>query len=325
MEKQNLTPGRWRGLKNTSHPGDVFGILAFDQRGSYRRMLPENTSFDEAVRLKRDVIRALSPGTSAVLLDYVYGIQPALSMENGTGLLMALEESGYEGEKTSRTMKIEPDWSVEKIKAIGSEAIKFLVYYNPDAGSATDRTEDLVRQVILSAHRYDIPVYLEPLIYSTDDSVEKDSADFAAKRPELVVETARRLGALGPDVLKMEFPVDIFQDNDREAWKRHCKRLTDAAPVPWVLLSAGVDFDDFVSQLEIASDAGASGYLAGRAIWKEVVTLNSEDRQKFLNDVAYKRVLQLNEIVAERAVPWTDYFSYPSYQDDWYREYKSFV
>lgn len=324
MQKRNLTPGRWRGLKNTSHAGDIFGILAFDQRGSYRRMLPENTSFDEAVRLKSEVIRTLSPGTSAVLLDYIYGIQPALEMANGTGLLMALEKSGYQGESTARTMEIEPEWSLEKTKAMGSEAVKFLVYYNPEAGAATEQTDNLVRSVIASAHKQDIPVYLEPLIYSIDPSIEKDSAAFAEKRPELVVETARRLGALGPDVLKMEFPVDIFQDSDRKSWQHQCERLTQVSPVPWVLLSAGVDFEDFVPQLEIASDAGASGYLAGRAIWKEVVKLAPSEQKTFLNDVAYDRVVKLNEIVAKRATPWTEYFTYPAYTGEWYKEYPDF-
>lgn len=323
MDKKDLTPGRWRGLKNTSHSNDIFGILAFDQRGSYKRMLPEGTGFDEAVRLKQQVVSALSPVTSAVLLDYVYGMQPALEMDNGTGLLMALEKSGYQGESTARTMEIEPEWTVGKIKAIGAEAIKFLVYYNPDAGSSTEHTDALVQEVIRSANTYDIPVYLEPLIYSIDKSVEKDSAEFAEQRPRLVIETARRLGALGPDVLKMEFPIDIFQDAERSTWKRACNQLTEAAKVPWVLLSAGVDFEDFVSQLEIAAEAGASGYLAGRAIWKEVTRLDSSERSGFLRDVAYDRVEKLNDIVAKKATPWTEYYTYPSFSADWYTQYSA--
>ncbi len=48
-----------------------------------------------------------------------------------------------------------------------------------------------------------------------------------------------------------------------------CKELDQASRLPWVLLSAGVDFESFRIQVEIACKAGASGFLAGRALWQE--------------------------------------------------------
>ena len=44
-----LTPGRWRGLKATSTSEHVFTIMAFDQRGSYAKMLPP----DRQLRTRR--------------------------------------------------------------------------------------------------------------------------------------------------------------------------------------------------------------------------------------------------------------------------------
>ena len=43
--------------------------------------------------------------------------------------------------------------------------------------------------------------------------------------------------------------------------------LGRAAGRPWVMLSAGAGKDDFRRILTFAYRAGASGYLAGRAIW----------------------------------------------------------
>ena len=56
-----LTPGRFRGLKTTSLANaDVFGIIAFDQRGSYRKMMPAGSSYEQLARVKNEIIGALS-------------------------------------------------------------------------------------------------------------------------------------------------------------------------------------------------------------------------------------------------------------------------
>jgi tagatose 1,6-diphosphate aldolase len=320
--KTELTPGRWRGLKGTSRQGDRFAVLAFDQRGSYRKMLPEGTPFDAAVQIKKEVVSSLSRHTSAVLLDYIYGHGPAMELANDSGLLLALEKSGYTGESTYRHMQIESEWSVAKIKRFGASAVKLLVYYNPEIEDLAPEIEELVSRVVQDAHAADIPVFLEPLTYSADSAVEKKSPEFAAIRPRLIIETARRLSALGPDILKMEFPVDIFNDDaDTDQWARHCRELTKASTVPWVLLSAGVDFEDFERQLEVALKSGASGYLAGRAIWKESVTMEPKQRAAFLEGTARERTERLNALVDTHAVPWTEYYSYAQTDDSWYTRY----
>ena len=53
----NLSAGRYRGLKACSLPdADVFGIAAFDQRGSYRRMMPPDASFETLCQVKTEII-----------------------------------------------------------------------------------------------------------------------------------------------------------------------------------------------------------------------------------------------------------------------------
>src|SRR5262245_38579011 len=132
---QTLTPGRWRGLRLTSGSKDAFTILAFDQRDSYTKMLPKQASYDEAVSIKHEVVTALAPYASAVLLDSTYGMKSALNLNRGSGLLMALEKSGYTGDSTYRRVEFYNDWTVAKIKRIGASAVKLLVYYHPGAGA----------------------------------------------------------------------------------------------------------------------------------------------------------------------------------------------
>lgn len=316
-----LTPGRYRGLKATSTERDVFSILAFDQRGSYRKMLPAGTSYPDAVQIKQEVVIALTRTASAVLLDSQYGLPSAMAMRGGAGLLMAVEESGYSGDSTYRKLLFDERWNVAKIKQMGASAVKLLAYYHPHSGALAEEIESVIAGVIAECHRHDLPLFLEPMSYSLDVNFSKDSAAFAATRPEVVRDTAKRLSLLKPDVLKLEFPVDAAFDQDRRAWRASCEAVTAVSSVPWVLLSAGVDFETFAEQARVACLAGASGWLAGRAIWKEVVTMSPADRASFLAGQATYRIHELNAIANASARPWTHFYAMPGGGETWFHTY----
>jgi tagatose 1,6-diphosphate aldolase len=317
-----LSPGRWRGLRATSRPSNVFAILAFDQRGSYRKMLPAGTSFDDAVKIKSEVVVALSFHVSAVLLDNQYGLDAIQRMSGGSGVLMSLEESGYSGDATYRRLMFNEHWNVAKIKQIGGTAIKLLAYYHPHSGELATEIEGVIRSVADECHKYDLPLFLEPMSYSLDANVSKESAEFAKTRPEVVIETAARLSESGADVLKLEFPNDAAFDHDEDGWVKSCEAVSKASKVPWVLLSAGVAFETFARQTEIACSAGASGWLAGRAIWKECVTMSPEDRAAFLQTTAVERVEHLNTIAEQHSKPWTEFYQpAPSQNGEWFINY----
>ncbi|MCY4070959.1 MAG: tagatose 1,6-diphosphate aldolase [Chloroflexi bacterium] len=319
---RQLTPGRFRGLKSSSLAGrDVFGIVAFDQRGSYRRMMPPDSSYGDLVRFKKEVIGALSSEASAILTDPTYGIDAAMRMNGKSGLLLALEKSGYSGDSSYRKTELIPGWTAEKIRKAGANAVKFMVYYNPQSEALAAELEAMIRQVVDECHRWDLPVFLEPMSYSVDPDIAKESAAYAAVRAEIVIETARRLSRTGADVLKMEFPLDIQYDRDQASWRRACAKLSDASAVPWVLLSAGVDFEQFKPQAQIACECGASGFLAGRAIWKEAATIRAADRRVFLRGTASERLKQLLAIAAAESRPWSDFYTPPASSETWYENY----
>ena len=317
-----LTPGRYRGLKSSSlAEADVFGIIAFDQRGSYRKMMPAGASYDALTRVKGEIIGALSKDASAILTDPTYGLSAAMEMSPKAGLLLALEKSGYSGDSSYRRTELIPGWTPEKIRKSGASAVKFMVYYHPGSGALADELEELIRRVVADCHRWDLPVFLEPMSYSLDAAVSKDSAEFAAGRPAVVIETARRLSRTGADVLKLEFPQDIKYDQDRAAWRKACAKVSEACALPWVLLSAGVDFEQFKPQVQVACDNGASGFLAGRAIWKEAAPMSQAERAEFLANIARDRLRQLLDIAAAAARPWTDFYNAPPSSEQWYEDY----
>lgn len=316
-----LTPGRWRGLKVTSTSEHVFTIMAFDQRGSYLKMLPAGSSHEHAVAVKSEVVGQLSPFTSAVLLDANYGLLPAMQMHRNSGLLMALEKSGYTGDSTMRRADFDPDWTAAKIRRAGGAAVKLLIYYHPDSGALAAEIEDTIRAILQDCHAQDLPLFVEPMSYSLDANVPTASAEFAATKPAVVIETARRISALGVDVLKLEFPMNAAWHDDEDAWLRACQDVSAASQVPWVLLSAGVDFDIFERQVRVACQGGASGYLGGRAIWKECAAMSPGERHEFLLGTARERVERLNSHTLQHARPWTDFYNLPESDTDWYQRY----
>lgn len=317
---QTLTPGRWRGLKATSSADNLFNILAFDQRGTFTKMLPAGTSYEAAVQMKRDIVLWLSKEFSAVLLDAEYGMQAVFDLPGNKGLLMALEKSGYSGDATYRKIDFTEGWTVEQIKRMGADAVKLLAYYHPQSGALAEEIEGVIRQVAEDCHRFDLPVFVEPISYSLDAAISRDSAEFARTRPAVAVATARRLSKLGVDILKLEFPVDVNVDKDEKSWRAACDAMSAVSTVPWVLLSAGVDFDTFVVQARVACQAGASGYLAGRAIWKEAVAMTPADRQRFIQEQGIKRLETLNAITRQYARPWTDFYRPIEITKNWFMD-----
>ena len=51
---------------------------------------------------------------------------------------------------------------------------------------------------------------------------------------------------------------------------------------------------------------GASGFIAGRSVWREVVSLVAHQREEFLTSVALPRLERLVDVAEDRARPWTE-------------------
>ena len=317
-----MTIGKWRRLQQTAGPRGTFYILAVDHRGPLRRSLetesPQGKTNEALTALKRDIVRHLAPVTSAVLLDPETAAGQCVadgSMPGSAGLIVALD-AGSTGDPLNRTTGLVENWSVEKTVRMGASGVKMLLYYHPQAPQASER-ESLVRKVALECMQYDIPFFLEPLSYACDDQNKPLPPE---ERHQVVIETARRLVPLGVDILKAEFPVDVSAEPDENIWRDACRELTDASEVPWVLLSAGVSYDTFLKQVGIACQAGASGVMAGRAVWKEAVTLDVAARINFLKSVGYERMKGLQSLCEKLGRPFTEVYDSPELSYDWYVE-----
>lgn len=321
------TAGKIRGLTAASNRAGVFTILAVDHRDSLRAVLdgehPADVPDAEMTGAKLELIRGLADLASAVLVDPEYSALQAISrraLPGDTAFLCALEEQGYLGDPDARLTELLDGWSVEQAKRLGAAGVKLLLLYRPDGGAA-GKQEELVSQVVADCRRHDIPLFLEPVSYRPGGEETPGTAQFDDDRRSVVCESARRLGALGPDVLKVQFPADTSGAADRGAWADACAELDEACPVPWALLSGGDPFESFVEQVRIACEAGASGFLVGRALWRDVVRARPEERTGVLQSVVRPRLSELSAIATQLGTDWADRYDLPSPDSQSFRKY----
>lgn len=259
-----------------------FAILALDHRDSLRvefdRDHPERVAVEELVRFKLDVVTAFDDRPSAVMLDPELSIDQILiagHLPAGVGSLCALEAQGYLGDPSVVVNHLLEGWSPRRAKAVGASAAKLLVLYRPDRGAVTAAQDDLIRAVVDECGEVELPLFVEPVPYELTDVDERE---------RIVVASAERIGALGPDVIKMPFPSDA---DHPDRWAAACRRVNDVMAVPWAVLSWGAPFDVFVRQTQVAGANGCNGFMAGRAIWGDSV--HAEDRAASLAEVAIPR------------------------------------
>jgi tagatose 1,6-diphosphate aldolase len=303
-----LTTGKIRRLQQCATPEGKLVIMAMDHRGSLRRSLnpqdPTAAPDEMLITFKQEVTAALAPAASAVLLDPEYGAKPCIAsgtLPGTTGLIVALERSGYSGDPAARVSELLTGWNPQRALQLGASGVKLLVYYHPEAPTAL-QIEALVRQTADACARAEVPFFLEPLTYSPDPDQPKLPPE---ERRRIVVETARKLTAIpGVDILKVEFPLDIRAEPREAEWLAACRELDGASHVPWVLLSAGVDIETYVVQVIAAARAGASGVAVGRAVWQEATEQPAAERVEFLRKIARARMARIGALCRALASPW---------------------
>jgi len=297
------TKARTGTLDDIANDSHVFSIIAMDQRNTLRRMFTAvglDASDDDLRTAKADVARVLTPAASGLLSDPTYGV-PAITQAEALapscGLLIAAEPSerrSYQGEpRTHRDPDLNAQWVLDQ----GGDAYKFFVQMRADGPAPAAGEPDLVAEtlavcddIIRDCRATGIPVVIENLVYARPGEDLRGQA-----REDAVIEAARALNDLDIDLLKLEYPGS----------PEGCRRLAEILDRPWAVLSAGVPFDQFTDIIQIATgEGGASGFIAGRSVWREVVSLTGQQREEFLTSVALPRLERLVEVAAHRARPW---------------------
>jgi sulfofructosephosphate aldolase len=289
-------------LDRIARPGGGLAMIAMDQRESLRHMfdLAGAGRPDDAVLegFKRDVATELSDLASGFLVDRDFGGMRILDdglLPRDCGFILAADaltqEDGGPVEETALDAV-----ALREATHDGVDAIKLLIIWRRD--DKREQRVELAREFIAAAAERGVLSVLEPVVRATPAEL----ADGSWNTEDAIREAARELSPLRASLYKVQVPLGGAGDpsEQRAASETLARDITG----PWVVLSQGVGLDRFADAVEAACRAGASGFLAGRALWSDVV--GAPDVPAALREKSRPRLEKLVGIVDAHARPWTD-------------------
>lgn len=281
----------------------AFAMLAVDQREAMRLMfagdaapnadgsvpdevlkaVPDSTLTD----FKLQATRILTPYASAVLLDRQFVWDAAMDQgavaETCAPIIAADKFVPGNGEVVTDQV-IDDSIDYAAVKEQGAVAAKLLVIYRED--EPAQKRIDMVNDFIARCKAAGLISIIEPV-----SKAPRRGGDWDWNAG--VLAAAEELGSLGADLYKAEVPLKgAGTDEELHA---ACAALGAAISSPWVVLSSGVSADEFPRAVEIACKAGASGFLAGRAVWRACI--GASDLDEALKTDAVPRLQRLVEVV----------------------------
>lgn len=291
----SLTTSELRGYQQICGDNGAILAIACDQRGGIRQILA-NTPEDRAKitdamlgDTKADVVRYLASEAPCVLLDPVCAVPRVVDegvLPRDVALLIGLDASGYDTDPDGYWQsRLASGIDARRVRELGGTGGKIMVYLRADQPKANGHNLAIIRRCIEDFAREDLLLVVEFLTYALPG---EDKADYTARFPGLIEGGTRMCLDTGAKVLKLPYP----------GTARSCAAITAmCGDVPWSVLSAGVDHETFLGQVEVAMANGASGVIAGRALWKDCVFLDRGRQREALVEKAVPRLKQIQAIL----------------------------
>jgi tagatose 1,6-diphosphate aldolase len=301
-----------------------------DQRGSLQNSIakakginPKDLPRKDMEDFKIEVVKALTPHASAILLDPEFGLPAAKVRAKGAGLLLAYELTGYDNSIPGRLPGLLTNYSVKKLKADGGDCVKILLYYHPDDKPEVNKfKKTFIRKVGQECVDEDIAFFMEPVGYDLKGGDGKD-LEYAKAKPRIVKETMKEFtkDEYMIDVLKVEVPVNLKYAEGARSYKGqkaytlkeakdHYRAAAAVSTIPFIYLSAGVTNDEFQENLEVANESGTpyNGILCGRATWADGIAVYGKGGPKalaaWLQDQGLKNLNAINKVLKQGAKSW---------------------
>ncbi len=135
----SISAGKYWGMRRMADVAGRFKMTAVDQRPPIKNPIrakrgTPQAPWEDVASFKELLIRELQAESSAMLLDPHYAYPRGVTMLDARlGLILTLEDSIFRETPGGRLSAEIDDWSVEKIKRAGGDAVKVLTWYRPDA------------------------------------------------------------------------------------------------------------------------------------------------------------------------------------------------
>jgi sulfofructosephosphate aldolase len=276
-------------------------MVALDQRQSLATMF--DAAGRSAVQEELDGFRAaaarlLMPHASAILLEKGFleraGI-PLLASAT-CGRIVAVDRLIQSPGKPVEDSAIDRD-AFPIALSVGAHAVKLLVVWAP--GRSNDERIALVREFIELAHGMDLLALVECIVQRNPDGSLPSADEYLGAAREL---------SRGADIYKAQVPIHSGEDD--ASIEQLARAVTATIACPWVVLSTGITPDDFPRTVTASCRGGASGFLAGRAIWGP--SIHAGDTDDHLEEVAVAQLAQLARIVDANGRPWNEALAAPT-------------
>jgi tagatose-1,6-bisphosphate aldolase len=291
-----MTTAERRGYQQICGPDGAMMVIACDQRGGMRSLLAADPEAQKAIGndvlgdTKADITRYLASQASCVLVDPICAVPQLVNdgvLDRQTALLIGLDASGWDTSPEGyRLSKLVEGVDARRVRELGGTGGKIMIYLRSDTPAANRHNLAILDAVIADFAQEGLLLVVEFLTYRLEGETQDA---YAAKTAELIAGGSRLCLEHGSKVLKIPYP------GSAEA----CAAVTElAGDVPWAVLSAGVDHETFLGQVETAMAGGASGVIAGRSLWKDCISLDRAVTRQRLETVAVPRLREIQAVIA---------------------------
>lgn len=281
-------------LKDITRPSGGFSMLAVDQREAMRLMfaaagVPAPVTDRQLTDFKVNAAKILSPYASAILVDQQFCYRQVVeqnAIAESCAMIVAADAFIPGNGIPVDSVVIDKNVDAQAVKRDGGKALKLLVLWRSDEDPA--QRLEMVRNFNQLCHANGLLSIIEPVVRPPRRGDVFD-------REQAIIEAAKELGDSGADLYKVEMP--LYGKGTQQDLLNASQKLNEQINMPWVILSSGVDEKLFPRAVSVAMQAGASGFLAGRAVWSSVVGL--PDIELMLRDISVPKLQRLGEIVDE--------------------------
>ncbi|WP_230353238.1 sulfofructosephosphate aldolase [Lelliottia sp. WAP21] len=281
-------------LKDITRPSGGFSMLAVDQREAMRMMfaaagVPAPVTDRQLTDFKVNAAKILSPYASAILVDQQFCYRQVVeqnAIAKSCAMIVAADAFIPGNGIPVDSVVIDKSVDAQAVKRDGGKALKLLVLWRSDEDPA---------QRLEMVHNFNQLCHANGLLSIIEPVVRPPRRGDVFDREQAIIEAAKELGDSGADLYKVEMP--LYGKGTQQALLKASQTLNEQINMPWVILSSGVDEKLFPRAVSVAMQAGASGFLAGRAVWSSVVGL--PDTEMMLRDISVPKLQRLGEIVDE--------------------------
>ncbi len=306
-------------------PDGVLDVFASDQHNSYLKLgetflkhIGESRKSTDA-DVKEICLRFaknLSGIATAALFNHFAYLTPDFKKTLGENVLLIgrLEDTntinidGGKGQITK--LAVQPEEVVDKV-----DGFKILVKLNPDNKESWEKNLIFAKDVFERANKLGRPLFTETILVQEPG---EDKKSFAKRLPEGLIKMAEDFGAIGHfyktqvPLLWIEEDGKIINISSPQVVRDTASEMEKISPRPILLLSAAVDFEQYVAQYGIVSDI-ICGPMCGRAYFKESFTdpetKNWDTLEKSFVKIAIPRIKIIKKLAQSMSKPWWSKFS----------------